>query len=74
MAATDATARLADALILADVREGELTLDDLWFEWQARKLAQEEDLTLETARYRARREHPVPPDLDFNMYGNSDKT
>lgn len=72
---TDATARFfADAPILVDVREGELTLDDLWFEWQARKLAQEEDLTLETARYRARREHPVPPDLDFNMYGNSDKT
>ncbi|MCZ7672304.1 MAG: hypothetical protein M5U34_36885 [Chloroflexi bacterium] len=36
----------ADAPILVDVREGELTLDDLWFEWQARKLAQEEDSDL----------------------------
>jgi hypothetical protein len=53
----------AEAPTVADLREGEMTLETLWSEWQAREIAHEAELQLEEARRLARRERPVPPDL-----------
>jgi tetratricopeptide (TPR) repeat protein len=52
----------------ATIREGEITLTDLWFEWHARRLVAAENLPLDDAlRARARREFPPPARIDFRM-------
>ena len=63
-----AIAFFVDAPIVADLREGEMTLENLWFEWQALGLARERGLALEAARQQVRRERPVPPAFDFDMF------
>lgn len=66
---TEAAARFfADAPAVTDLREGEMTIENLWFEWQARELARENGLSLEAARQRVRWERPVPPAFDFDMF------
>jgi hypothetical protein len=53
---------------IGDLREGERSLSQLWFEYQERRLAAQEDLPLdERLRARVRREFPVPPEIDFRM-------
>ncbi|MBN1344459.1 MAG: DUF5107 domain-containing protein [Phycisphaerae bacterium] len=55
-------------LELTSNREGEVVLSDLWFELNARRLAEKEGGTLDDAlRERVRREFPPPPHLDFRM-------
>ena len=53
---------------IADVREGEILLTDLWFEIHERRLAAEAggEVT-EEIRKRARREFPPPRAIDFRM-------
>lgn len=63
-----AAAFFVDSPVVADLREGEMTLENLWFEWRARELARESGLALEAARQRVRREQPVPPAFDFDMF------
>jgi tetratricopeptide (TPR) repeat protein len=58
----------AETPTVADLREGEDTLETLWFEWQAREIARETGLLPEEARRLARRERPVPPAFDFDMF------
>ncbi len=55
-------------LVVPDLREGDTSLEDHWFELQARRIALAEERPLdETVRDRARREHPVPAEYDFRM-------
>jgi tetratricopeptide (TPR) repeat protein len=58
----------AHAPAVVDVREGEMTLEELWYEWQAQEMARAAERPLEEARQRVRRERPVPPAFDFDMF------
>lgn len=51
---------LLKPLIIPDMREGELSLSDLWFHLYMKK----ENLT----RQQAEKQHPLPEVLDFRMY------
>jgi hypothetical protein len=51
-----------------DLREGELSLSELWFDYHARRISATEGGPLDDAlRARVRREFPVPEHLDFRM-------
>ncbi len=51
-----------------DLREGELSLSELWFGYHERQLSAAEGCPLDDAlRARVRREFPVPEHLDFRM-------
>ncbi len=53
---------------IPNIREGELSLSDLWFEWQEARLANREGVPLDAAsRQQVRREHPLPSEFDFRM-------
>jgi hypothetical protein len=59
---------LAASTVIDDLREGERTLSDLWFEYHARRLSAATGTPLDAAlRARVRVEFPVPPALDFRM-------
>jgi len=59
---------LAAPPTVVDIREGETTLSDLWYEYHARRLNQEDGIAIDDAlRARIRREFPVPEALDFRM-------
>lgn len=52
----------------ATIREGELTLTNLWFEWQARRLAEREGVSFDADLLaRAQREFPPPHNIDFRL-------
>ena len=52
------------------IREGEVSLSDLWFEWQAHRLALADGVEVtEAHRTRARNELQPPRSLDFRMAG-----
>jgi hypothetical protein len=59
----------------ASIREGELTLSELWFGLQEKKLALAEGLEIDDAlKARVRRDFPPPYELDFRMsYEGDDK-
>ncbi|MBN1676028.1 MAG: DUF5107 domain-containing protein [Kiritimatiellae bacterium] len=65
----DAVERFVDsAPVIPDIREGEVTLTDLWFALQERKLAATEGTPIDDAlRKRARRDFPPPAHLDFRQ-------
>ncbi len=51
------------------IREGEITLTELWFAYQARKIAAEEGIPRTKELYeRVRRECPPPAHIDFRMH------
>lgn len=59
---------LAERPVVADLREGEIALSELWFEYHACRLSAAEKLPLDAAlRARVRREFPLPAELDFRM-------
>lgn len=67
---------LACPFIVEDLREGEKTLTDLWFDLHAKRISREEGIEIDDAlTQRVRREHPAPPHLDFRMSvsSNADK-
>jgi hypothetical protein len=50
----------------ATIREGEVSLTDLWFSYHERRLAKRDKCPLDEAlRERVRREYPPPPRIDF---------
>ena len=50
------------------IREGEVTLTDLWFAMQEKRLAAAEHVAIDDAlRTRVRRDFPPPPHLDFRV-------
>jgi hypothetical protein len=58
----------ADPPIVADLREGERSLSQLWFEFHEQRICAEEDQPVDDAlRARVRREFPVPQEIDFRM-------
>jgi hypothetical protein len=58
----------ADPPIVADLREGERSLSQLWFEFHEQRLSVEEGQPVdETLRTRVRRDFPVPQAIDFRM-------
>ena len=62
----------ADQVVIADIREGEVSLSDLWFDLHARRLSVRESIPLDDAlRARVRCEFPVPEGFDFRMYHTS---
>ena len=67
----DRVALLFDGtLVVDDLREGELSLSEIWFEYHARRLSRDEGLPIDDAlRARVRRDTPVPAFLDFRMSG-----
>ena len=55
----------------ATIREGEVTLTDLWQEWQEQRVAAAEGIPRdESLRERVRREFPPPRRLDFRMHAD----
>ena len=60
--------QVADAPEIGDLREGERSLSNLWFQYHERRLSVEESIPVDDAlRARVRREFPVPAQLDFRM-------
>ncbi|HEY0073247.1 MAG TPA: tetratricopeptide repeat protein, partial [Abditibacteriaceae bacterium] len=54
----------------ADIREGEVSLSNIWFELHEKRLAHSENLPIdETLKKRVRAEFPPPPQLDFRVSG-----
>jgi tetratricopeptide (TPR) repeat protein len=59
----------ANAPVIDDLREGERSLSQLWFEYHEQRLSALENVPVDEAlRARVRREHPVPPEIDFRMH------
>ncbi len=59
---------LAERPVVADLREGETALSDIWFEIHVQRLSAAENRPPDAAlRSRVRREHPAPFELDFRM-------
>jgi len=55
-------------LVVNDMREGEVSLSDLWYGLHEKRLAAAENVTIdESLRQRVRRDFPPPPELDFRM-------
>jgi hypothetical protein len=58
----------ADRVVIADLREGESTLSDLWFELHEHRLSDTESMPIDAAlRERVRLEYPVPEEFDFRI-------
>lgn len=59
---------LRSGLQVADIREGEVLLSDIWILLHMRKISQQEGLEQnDELRKRVLAEHPVPEDLDFRL-------
>ena len=59
---------LAERPVVADLREGNTALSDIWDEYQLRRVSAAEKLPADaTLAARVRREHPIPAELDFRM-------
>jgi uncharacterized protein DUF5107 len=59
---------LSERFVVDDLREGERSLSDLWFDYHALRLSIEEKVPIDS-RLRARVQHdfPVPKEIDFRM-------
>lgn len=58
----------ANGAVLPDLREGETSLSDLWFDMVARRRARDEGIPLDDAlRDQVRRDATLPKSLDFRM-------
>jgi hypothetical protein len=58
---------------IANIREKETSLSDLWFGWQMKRVARERGLPMDdTLRQLVRREFPPPPKFDFRL--NADRS
>jgi hypothetical protein len=59
---------LAEKPAVVDMREGEVSLSQLWFGYHEQRLSAAENVAIDDAlRARARRECPVPQEFDFRM-------
>jgi len=58
----------AEKPIVNDMREGEVSLSQLWFEFHERRLSKAEGVPVDNAlRARVLREYPLPEEFDFRM-------
>lgn len=58
----------ADEAVIPDIREGEISLSDFWFEYQLKRLSSQENSQIDDElRARVYREFPVPTHIDFRM-------
>jgi tetratricopeptide (TPR) repeat protein len=58
----------ADAVVIPDLREGELSLSELWYDWQVQRLSLLENTPIDDElRTRVKQEFPVPAGFDFSM-------
>lgn len=57
-------------LEVPDLRECEVSLSDMWYELQTRRVAQRDQIPVdESLRTRIRTEYPIPYQLNFSMTG-----
>lgn len=57
-----------EKVVVADLREGDHSLSDLWLAYQTKRLMDIEGLSLDDSlRRRVRSEYPIPKDYDFRM-------
>jgi hypothetical protein len=64
----DVEAFLLDAEEVPDIREGEVSLTDLWFRLHERRVAEAEKIPIDDAlRKRVQCDFPPPPRIDFRM-------
>ena len=70
----DSVARYFDGDVdVANIREKETILSDLWFGWQARRVARERGVKVDEELNRlVRREFPPPPRFDFRLNADLD--
>lgn len=55
-------------VIIPDLREGEVSLSEIWYQFQMERIGQEEGLPLnDNLRERVQRNFPLPTHLDFRM-------
>ena len=66
--AKDAAKILTPDFVVADIKEGELSVSALWFEMTEQLVADEAGLSQEAARSLARERYPLPYTLDFRMH------
>jgi hypothetical protein len=58
----------SEKLVIEDLREGERSLSQLWFEYHEIRLSRSEGLPIDDAlKARVREEFPVPAEIDFRM-------
>jgi len=59
---------LAEKPVVVDMREGEVSLSQLWFGYHEQRLSAAENVAIDDVlRARVRREYPVPQGFDFRM-------
>jgi len=65
----DQAGEIIDTLpIIEDIREGELSLSQLWLEYNVQRLSRQENCPITPELIsRARRQFPLPAGLDFRM-------
>ena len=57
-----------DEVVVSDIREGEVSLSDLWFTYHQQRISQKESIPInDHLKARIRREHPLPSIFDFRM-------
>ena len=60
---------LEEGIEIADLKEGETSLDGLWFDYQTARLAAHDGVeATDAVRERAEREFPPPERYDFRMH------
>jgi tetratricopeptide (TPR) repeat protein len=58
----------ADNVVVDDIREGEVSLSDLWFAYHVQQVSQQENLPVNAhLKTRIRQEYPLPAAFDFRM-------
>ncbi len=58
----------ADKVIVPDIREGEVSLSDLWFTYHMQRVSQQEKLPVDARlKTRIQQEYPLPAAFDFRM-------
>jgi tetratricopeptide (TPR) repeat protein len=70
----DSVARYFDGAVdIANIREKETSLSDLWFGWQERRVARERGVEVNDAlRREVRKSFPPPPAFDFRLNAEAD--
>jgi len=64
----DAVEAMLPKLVVHDMREGEVSLSELWFNLHEQRLAKQEGVPVDDAlKARVRKEFPPPADIDFRM-------
>jgi len=70
----DRVRRLLESdIVVTDMREGEVSLSELWYRMHEKQIADAEGVPIDEAlRERVEREFPPPPHIDFRMHAHPD--